>query len=44
MTAFARKNADKPPMLVYEDVRKRYGDFMALDGVSMQVKPARWSA
>ena len=25
MTAFARKNADKPPMLVYENVQKRYG-------------------
>ena len=37
MTAFARKNADKPPMLVYEDVRKRYGSFIALDGVSLHV-------
>ena len=37
MTAFARKNADKPPMLVYENVRKRYGTFMAVDGVSLHV-------
>ena len=37
MTAFARKNADKPPILVYEDVRKRYGSFIALDGVSLHV-------
>jgi polar amino acid transport system ATP-binding protein len=37
MTAFARKNADKPPMLVYENVQKRYGTFMAVDGVSLHV-------
>jgi polar amino acid transport system ATP-binding protein len=37
MTAFARKNADKPPMLVYENVRKQYGTFTALDGVSLHV-------
>ena len=32
-----RKNADKPPMLVYENVRKRYGTFVAVDGVSLHV-------
>jgi polar amino acid transport system ATP-binding protein len=37
MTAFARKNADKPPMLIYDKVRKNYGNFAALDGVSMHV-------
>ena len=37
MTAFARKNADKPPMLVYENVRKQYGAFLAVDGVSLHV-------
>ncbi len=37
MTAFVRKNADKPPMLVYENVQKRYGTFMAVDGVSLHV-------
>jgi polar amino acid transport system ATP-binding protein len=37
MTAFARKNADKPPMLIYDKVRKNYGNFTALDGVSMHV-------
>ncbi len=37
MTAFARKNADKPPMLVYENVRKCYGTFMAVNGVSLHV-------
>ncbi len=33
----ARKNADQPPVLVYEDVRKLYGDFVALEGVSVEV-------
>jgi len=33
----ARKNADQPPVLVYENVRKLYGDFVALRGVSLQV-------
>jgi polar amino acid transport system ATP-binding protein len=37
MTAFTRKNADTSPMLVYDNVRKRYGDFTALDGVSLHV-------
>jgi len=35
--AAARKNADQPPVLVYEKVRKLYGDFVALQGVSLQV-------
>ncbi|SCK17538.1 polar amino acid transport system ATP-binding protein [Variovorax sp. HW608] len=33
----ARKNADQPPVLVYEKVRKLYGEFVALQGVSLQV-------
>jgi polar amino acid transport system ATP-binding protein len=37
MTVFVRKNADKPPMLVYENVRKCYGTFMAVNGVSLHV-------
>ncbi len=37
MTAFTRKNADKPAMLVYDNVRKNYGSFTALDGVSLHV-------
>src|SRR5918993_3310853 len=37
MTAFTRKNADKPPMLIYDKVRKNYGTFTALDGVSLHV-------
>jgi len=37
MTAFTRKHADRPPVLVYDDVRKKYGSFTALDGVSLQV-------
>jgi len=32
-----RKNADQPPVLVYENLRKLYGDFVALNGVSLQV-------
>jgi polar amino acid transport system ATP-binding protein len=32
-----RKGADQPPVLVYEKVRKCYGAFVALDGVSEQV-------
>jgi polar amino acid transport system ATP-binding protein len=35
--AAARKNADQPPVLVYDQVRKLYGDFVALQGVSLQV-------
>ena len=33
----AARKADKPPVLVYENVRKTYGDFVALNGVSLQV-------
>ena len=33
----ARKNAGQPPVLVYDSVRKLYGDFVALQGVSLQV-------
>jgi polar amino acid transport system ATP-binding protein len=33
----ARKGADAPPVVVYDKVRKLYGDFVALDGVSVQV-------
>ena len=33
----AAQGADKPPVLVYENVRKTYGDFVALNGVSLQV-------
>ena len=32
-----RKGADQPPVLVYENVRKMYGDFVALNNVSLQV-------
>jgi polar amino acid transport system ATP-binding protein len=32
-----RKGADEPPVVVYEQVRKLYGDFVALDGVDVQV-------
>jgi len=34
----ARKNAGQPPVLVYENVRKLYGDFVALKDVSLQVQ------
>jgi polar amino acid transport system ATP-binding protein len=37
MTAFIRRNADKSAMLVYENVQKRYGTFMAVNGVSLHV-------
>ncbi|TCR64626.1 amino acid ABC transporter ATP-binding protein [Bosea sp. BK604] len=33
----ARVGADRPPVIVYEDVVKRYGGFVALNGVSAQV-------
>ncbi|MCW5237748.1 amino acid ABC transporter ATP-binding protein [Verminephrobacter eiseniae] len=33
----ARKNADQAAVLVYDNLRKLYGDFVALDGVSLQV-------
>jgi polar amino acid transport system ATP-binding protein len=32
-----RKGANEPPMLVFEDVRKTFGSFVALNGVSFQV-------
>jgi polar amino acid transport system ATP-binding protein len=34
----ARKGADTPPVVVYDQVRKLYGNFVALDGVSVQVQ------
>jgi polar amino acid transport system ATP-binding protein len=37
MTGFVRKNADKPAMLVYDNVIKRYGSFIAVNGVSLHV-------
>jgi polar amino acid transport system ATP-binding protein len=37
LSAAARKNAGQPPVLVYDNVRKLYGDFVALQGVSLQV-------
>ena len=33
----ARRGADQPPVVVYDKVRKLYGDFVAIDGVSVQV-------
>ncbi|MDB5743519.1 MAG: amino acid transporter ATP-binding protein [Polaromonas sp.] len=33
----ARRGADQPPVVVYDQVRKLYGDFVAIDGVSVQV-------
>ena len=33
----AARDADKPPVLVYKNVRKLYGTFVALNGVSLQV-------
>jgi len=35
--ASARKGADLPPVVLYEQVRKLYGDFVAINGVSVQV-------
>ena len=35
--AAPRKGAEQPPVLVYENVRKLYGDFVALNDVSLQV-------
>lgn len=32
-----RRGAGQPPMVVYDNVRKLYGDFVAIDGVSVQV-------
>jgi polar amino acid transport system ATP-binding protein len=36
-TVTARKGADQPPVVVYENVRKLYGSFVALDGITVQV-------
>ncbi|CUJ72046.1 Glutamine transport ATP-binding protein GlnQ [Achromobacter xylosoxidans] len=36
-SAATRKGADQPPVLVYEHVRKVFGDFVALNDVSLQV-------
>jgi polar amino acid transport system ATP-binding protein len=36
-TALARKGSDVPPVIVYENVRKQFGSFVAVDGVSVQV-------
>jgi polar amino acid transport system ATP-binding protein len=33
----ARRGSDQPPVVVYDAVRKLYGDFVAIDGVSVQV-------
>ncbi len=33
----ARKGSDSPPVVVYDKVRKLYGDFVALDGIDVQV-------
>src|SRR6188474_3490764 len=32
-----RRGAHLPPVVVYDQVRKLYGDFVAIDGVSVQV-------
>ncbi len=32
-----RKGSDQPPVVVYDKVRKLYGDFVAVDGVSVRV-------
>jgi polar amino acid transport system ATP-binding protein len=32
-----RHGDDQPPVVVYENVRKLYGEFVALDGISVQV-------
>ena len=36
-TVTARKGADQPPVVVYDGVRKLYGSFVALDGITVQV-------
>jgi len=33
----ARKGSDSAPVVVYDKVRKLYGDFVALDGINVQV-------
>ena len=37
MTHGERRGAGQPPVVVYDNVRKLYGDFVAIDGVSVQV-------
>ena len=37
LTSHQLRGADLPPVVVYEEVRKLFGDFVALDGVSIQV-------
>ena len=37
----ARRGSDRPPIVVYEDVVKRFGTFTALNGVSAQINAAR---
>ena len=34
---YIRKGENLSPVLLYEDIRKKYGQFVALDGVSVQV-------
>jgi polar amino acid transport system ATP-binding protein len=34
---YVRKGENLSPVLLYEDIRKKYGQFVALDGVSVQV-------
>src|SRR6185369_1468429 len=36
-SAPARKGADQPPVVVYDNVRKLYGSSVALDGITVQV-------
>jgi polar amino acid transport system ATP-binding protein len=38
MSADQLRASGAPPVLVYRDVRKLFGDFVALDGVSMEVR------
>jgi polar amino acid transport system ATP-binding protein len=38
MSAGDHRPSAAPPVLVYRDVRKLFGDFVALDGVSMEVR------
>ena len=35
----ARKNANEVPVIAYEGIRKVYGNFVALDGVTAHVDP-----
>jgi polar amino acid transport system ATP-binding protein len=38
MSGDHHRSSDAPPVLVYRGVRKLFGDFVALDGVSMEVR------